>query len=291
MIYVAWNIVGWSDAMANPNFGEREDTQVSAPEPLEFLVGSWNRFVVLDALTPGPRTRADLREETGVSRPTLSRILSDLIDREWVRRRNDEYEATRRGAVIVSEVTQLVDNIETAKQLDSALEWLRTDRLEFPLSHLKESEVLTPTRQNQTAPMRKIEERIDSTSEMRVLATGVTYEVVDAICQTCLAGELQFQCVLDESALRGTRAHPELAEMFVEMIEQGTCDAYYYDSDQELIAYNLIDGAVMFCGISGGGLPLGILVSEDETVRSWAAFNFEKRKGESKSIEAEEFAV
>lgn len=277
--------------MIDSNLGGDGQQQVTAPQPLEFLVGSWNRFVVLKTLASTPQTRADIQDLTGVSRPTLSRILSDLIDRGWVQRRNDEYEVTPQGEVIASEVAQFVGNIRTAEQLDSALEWLRTERFGFPLGHLEESDVLTPTPQDQTGPMRKLAHRIDSTNEMRVLATGVTYEVVDAICQACLTDGLQFECVLNEHALQGTRTHSDLAAKFEEMIDLDHCDAYYYDGDEDLLAYNLVDDAVMFCGISGGGLPLGILVSENDTVRSWAAFNFEKRKDESTPLEAEDFTV
>lgn len=277
--------------MTDPDLPGRDETQAKAPQLLEFLVGSWNRFMILDALTPSPQTRADLRELIGVSRPTLSRILSDLVDRGLVRRQNDEYETTRRGAVMTNEVAQFVDNIEAAEQLGSALEWIQTERLGFALGHLKESEVLTPTPQNQTAPMRQLRDYIDATTEMRVLATGVTYEVVDAICQACLVGELQLQCVVDETALQGVREHPDLAEMFAEMVESGHCEVYLYGGDEELLAYNLIDDVVMFCGISDGGLPLGILVSENDAVRSWAAFNFQKRKDESVSLDVKTFAV
>lgn len=84
----------------------------SAPEPLAFLVGSWNRFGVLSALATRPRTRDDLVELTETSRPTLSRILSDLTDRGWIVRRNDEYEATPKGAVVATEVEQFVENIK-----------------------------------------------------------------------------------------------------------------------------------------------------------------------------------
>lgn len=277
--------------MTDPEPEEWAETRVTAPQPLEFLVGSWNRFVVLDELVPTPRTRDDLQSVTGVSRPTLSRILSDLVDRGWVRRRNSEYEATRHGEVIASEVATFVDNVETAERLGSALEWIPTERLEFPLGELAEAEVLTPTPQDQTAPMRDLRARIDSTIEMRVLATGVTYEVVDAICQACVDGDLEFRCVLDETALQGTLAQPELADTFAEMIELGHCKAYYFDGDDELLAYNLVDDAVLFCGISGGGLPLGILVSENDTVTSWASYNFEKRRGESATLDVDDFAV
>jgi predicted transcriptional regulator len=261
--------------MTDTNPGDLVEVQETAPATLEFLVGSWNRFEVLNALATTPRTRDELGELTGVSRPTLSRILSDLTDREWIRRRNDEFEATSKGRVIASEVDQVVDNIQAAERLDTALEWIRTDLLGFDLAHLADAEILTPSPRDHTRPMRQLATYIDETEEMRIAATGVTYEVVNAICQAGVAGELRLWCVLDDHALGGIRLNPDLAAMFSEMIELGHCEAYHYLGEDDLLDYNLVDDAVMFCGISDDGLPLGILLSKNEACRTWTGLHFE----------------
>lgn len=267
------------------------ETPEAPPEPIDFLVGSWNRFEVLNALGTTPRTREELREMTGVSRPTLSRILSDLSDHGWILRQNDEFKATPKGRVIASEISQFVDNIETAENLDGALEWLPTELLGFDLAFLADAEVLTPRPTDQTGPMRQLADFIATTAQMRVVATGVTYEVVDALCQAGVAGELTLRCVLDDQGLGGIRSHSDLAEAFSEMIEQGNSEVYHYIDDDDLIDCNILDDVVMFCGHSDDGRPAGILLSEDATVRSWTAYYFETLCDNSDPLRAASFTA
>lgn len=277
--------------MADTDPGEIIETAKSPPESIEFLVGSWSRFRVLNALGTTPRTRDDLMELTAVSRSTLSRFLSDLTDYGWIVRRNDEYEATPKGVLVATEMEQLVTNIETAEKLDAALEWLPPDMLGFDLAHLADATVLTPSPQDHTEPMRNITEYISSTTEMRVVATGVTHKVVDAICRAGIAGELTLHCVLAEGAFSGIRADPDLREMFQEMIDGGHCEAYQYDGEDDLLDFNLVDDTVMLCGHSESGPPPGVVISNNDTVRTWAAVTFEIRRDESNPLDADAFTA
>lgn len=277
--------------MADTDPGEIIEPSEAPPEPIEFLVGSWSRFRVLNALGTTPRTRDDLMELTGVSRSTLSRILSDLTDRGWIVRRNDEYEATAKGVLVATEMEQLVSNIETAEELGAALEWLPPDMLGFDLAHLADATVLTPSPQDHTEPMRHITESISSTTNMRIVATGVTHKVVDAICRAGIAGDLTLHCVLDDGAFSGIRADADLREMFQEMIEAGHCEAYHYDGEDDLLDINLVDDAVMLCGHSDSGPPPGVVISSDDTVQTWAAVTFEMRRDESNPLDADAFTA
>lgn len=267
------------------------ETAEGPPEPLDFLVGSWNRFEVLNALGTTPRTRDELRGITGVSRSTLSRILSDLTDRGWIHRYNDEYEATPKGAIVASEIKGFVDNIETAEELDVALEWLPPEMLGFDLANLADATVLTPTPEDHTNPIRRLVEHISSTTEMRIVATGVTHEAVDAICRAGIAGDLTLQCVLDEAAFSGIRTDPDFRGMFQEMIESGHCKAYRYVGENDLLDINVVDDAVMICGHSDDGPPPGVIITSDDTVQTWAAVTFEKRRDESVPLDADAFTA
>lgn len=279
------------NTMTSNRSNETIDTLGGPPEAIEFLVGSWNRFEVLEALGSSPRTRDELREMTGVSRPTLSRILSDLGDYGWILRHNDEFEATPMGRVIASEMSQLVDDIGTAGKLNGALNWLPTELLGFDLAALADAEVLTPGLTDQTGPMRQLSDFISTTSQIRSVASGVTYEIVDGLCQAGVAGELRIRCVLDDQGLDGIRAHSDLAEAFSEMVERGDCEAYHYIGEGDLIDCNLLDDVVMFCGHSDDGRPAGILVADDATVRSWMAYYFESLCEESVSLQADSFTA
>lgn len=277
--------------MSEANRDPLVKTSEGPRESLEFLVGSWNRFEVLSELRSGPRTRDELRELTGVSRSTLSRILSDLIDRGWMVRRNDEFNATPKGDVIVAELTQLIDNIETAETLEDTLAWLPPDKLGFDLGHLADATVLTPSPENHTAPMSQLIEQMTETTEMRLVATGVTPKIVDAICRSGLAGDLTLSCVLDEQAFSGLRNDTDFRQMFRTMIEREQCEAYRYDGDDDLLDINLIDDAVMFCGHSDNGPPPGVVISDNDTVMTWAAVTFEECRSDSVPVGVDAFTV
>lgn len=276
--------------MSRPNHDGQSEAGATAPESLDFLVGSWNRFEVLNALDSTSRTRHDLRDLTGVSRPTLSRILSDLVDRGWVQRHNDEYVATEIGGVVASELEATVANIETAQTLGTALGWLPTDRFGFALDRLADADVLTPSPQDHTGPMRQIATYLDGTTAMRSVATGVTFEVVRAICEACLAGDLSFRCVLGDDAVAGVRENAELAEMIAEMIDGGSCEAFHYVGDEQLFDFNVLDETTMFCGISGRNYPQGVLISTDDAVRSWAAYRYEAFEDQSHRLDPGAFS-
>ncbi len=277
--------------MVEQNPEGRVDTRTAAPDPLAFLVRSWNRFDVLNALESTTRTRRELRELTGVSRPTLSRILSDLVDRGWVTRQNDVYRATPIGRVVAGELESVVANIEAARELGAALDWFDTEAFGFDLAHLADAEILTPSPQDQTGPMRQLAAYIDDTAEMRCVATGVTYEVVNAICEACVAGSLRLRCLMDDDAVAGVRAEPDLASQFAEMIDRGQCTAYRYVGDEELLDFNVLDSVVLFCGISDAGLPQGVVVSDDDTVRSWATYHFDTLRDQSAPLDADAFTA
>ena len=115
----------------------------SSLDDVEFLSRSQSRVAVLDALNEKPPTRDELKKATEASRTTLSRTLADFEDRGWIERPDRGYALTPVGSFIASEVTRLLENIETAKQLDGTLGWLTTDEFDFDLRRLRDADVFT----------------------------------------------------------------------------------------------------------------------------------------------------
>jgi DNA-binding IclR family transcriptional regulator len=108
---------------------------------VEFLALSENRVAVLRLLAEGPRTRSDLAGETGASQATLGRILQDFADRSWIERRGGEYAATATGRLVSRGFTDLLDILETERELRGVVEHLPTDELTFDLRHLSNATV------------------------------------------------------------------------------------------------------------------------------------------------------
>lgn len=279
-----------SGTMASEDAVDRPADASAPPDVVAFFAGSWHRFTVLQALRTAPRTRHELRELTGVSRPTLSRILRDLGERDWLIRVDDTYRATPPGTVVAAEVAQFVENIEATASLDGALAWLPTERFEFDLARLADATVLTPDPADQTGPMRRLVEDVEATATLEVVATGVNYEVVEAVTGAALDGDLTLRVLLDDRGLAAVRSHAALTDRFGEVLAGGG-DVYRYHGDDELVECNLLDDVVLFCGHTDDGRPAGILRSEDPHVRAWTAAYVERLRGEAEPLGVDAFTA
>lgn len=107
--------------------GDDTDASDQALEDLDYLTRSEHRVQVLEALTetltkPGQDTPGydprELREVTGASEATVSRILTEFQNREWAERTTDgEYIATHQGQHVAVQVDPLLDSLETIQEL------------------------------------------------------------------------------------------------------------------------------------------------------------------------------
>lgn len=155
---------------------------------VEFLLGSANRLDVLDAIHTAPRDRHELRERTGASRVTCSRVLGDLEDRSWIVRRNGTYQLTPRGAAVAREIERLFDNLEAVDGLDGTLQWLPIEQFDFELGRLADATVITSTDRELTAAITRTADRVRDTTRVRNVATGISAEVVDAYLDAATTG-------------------------------------------------------------------------------------------------------
>jgi DNA-binding IclR family transcriptional regulator len=66
--------------------GGESPVPADALADVDYLSRSDNRVTLLDALAEGAATRRALAEETGVSRATLDRIVTEFEERDWAER-------------------------------------------------------------------------------------------------------------------------------------------------------------------------------------------------------------
>lgn len=267
-----------------------------AQKDIEFLASSWNRLEVLEAITLEPRTRIDLRGLTEVSRVTLSRILADLEDAEWITRKNDHYEATPNGMFVTSEVTSTLVNLGTASQLGSIMEWLPIDRFDFDLVHLHDATIITPTFDNFTAQSKRLTDLVHESDRIRGIGTGIDHEFMGALWDACVNGDLELELILKDELFDSILKNNDLRQQFVDMIDAETVQIYRYDGDEPLTMVGIHDGVrsgddvVMLCGQHQEGAPPGTIESTDETVRTWAESFFDTIRKSSHPIEKPTFA-
>lgn len=261
-------------------------------EAVEYLARSPNRVEVLDAIAETPRARHQLRELTGASRVTVSRILTDLEERGWVVHANGQYEPTPRGAFVASEFTQLLENMEAAEKLDGALGWLPTDAFEFDLACLHDAEVLRASSwKDHTASIRHAADLVDDATRIWGTAIGFSHEVVDAIRERTVGGEASFEAVVDGTVMDMICTDAGLRSGFRDVIESGNGSLHRYDGEKPPHMVMTFDETVVVCGHTGDGPPPGTLETDDETVRKWARSYYESALNDSRPVDSEHLTV
>lgn len=127
-------------------------------DEVEFLVSSSHRVTVLNSLHDSPRTRTELRSLTGASSPTMSRILSDFEDRDWIERTGQTYRLTGPGQFVATNFDAFMDAIALERQLREVWEWLPLELDGFDVGLFTD---VTITRPNPGYPNEPIERRIE----------------------------------------------------------------------------------------------------------------------------------
>lgn len=258
-------------------------------EAVEFLSRSSSRVKVLDLIRTAPRTRDDLKETTDVSRVTLTRILNELEDHNWIERTNHRYEPTPRGAFVAAEFTQLLANMAAAEELDDVLWWLPTEQLGFDLECLRDAELSVQSRSDHTAAIRHVAALVHDADRVRGIATGVSREVIDAFRDLTVDRGGSLDLILEPTAVDIVRTDAGLRQEFRHVLESGEATVYRYDGEAPVVMMLFSDDAVSICGHDDQGPPPGSVQSTDTTVQSWAEGYFESIRTDAQPIGVEAF--
>jgi hypothetical protein len=139
-------------------------------DDIAYLARSDNRVTVLEALGKQARTRRELHETTGISQPTLGRILGGFEDRAWVRKNGKTYELTRFGELVATDFAQLMDTAEAVQRLRSLEPSLPLDDLDFDIRLLTQGTITTPRPTDASAHFRRERELLEQKADPRVPA-------------------------------------------------------------------------------------------------------------------------
>lgn len=270
-----------------------EDVPRSSNRPalddVEFLARSDSRVEILELIRAAPRTRDDLKDAMAVSRVTLSRILREFEERGWITRRNGRYEPTPRGAFVAAEFTQLLENVETANALDEELRWLPTGAFGFPLARIGDAEIVTPSRSDHTAAIRRVSAAVDDAEWVHGTATGVSREVIDALRDLVVDRGGSLRMVLGPEAVDVIRTDAGLRHRFHEVLEAGDASISRYAGDEPVLMVLLTDAEVLLCGHDEDGPPPGTVATNDGAVRAWVSAYFESRHAGADPLDDAEF--
>ena len=245
----------------------------AALEDIAYLSRSANRVVILDSLTEGPYSRGTLANQTGVSRTTLDRIVNELEERGWVERTTEgEYAATAHGRHLMRRFRPFLGSVEALDRLDDALTWLPVDELDIGLEHFSDAVVRRPESEDPIEAIDFIDDLLGNASEFRVLAhLGPPEPLGTTLHERVTAGRMTMDGVITDELFRYLRSTPKRANRWRALVEAGS-DLHRHEGP---IPCNLwiFDETVLIK--KSGPEPIdesyGVpIVSENDTVRSWA---------------------
>ena len=257
----------------------------STLDDIQFLANSENRVRVLAALADGASTRRDVEEVADVPRSTAARVLDDAESRDWVGSEGSHYRITSLGEAMLAEFRRHRETTEAIHHLGSAIDWLPDPAWELDFRTLRESKVTTPTATNPTAHFDRGMEYVRDAERYRGLTQNSLPEYMRVLHGRIVAGELDFEGVLEAGFLDALRANPDRASLWRDLADR----TWLYDGHVPLNMH-LVDGTVLvwLCGEDETGddvLPKGLLESTHPAVVSWADSLYEEYRGEAEPLD------
>ena len=261
------------------------------PDDIEFLVTSDHRLAVLDALATEPRDRNALRTVTGASSPTMSRILTDFEERNWIERDDHTYELTGLGAFVAAKLEAFVEAMTIEGRLRDVWDWLPHDLDGFHVDLFSDVAVTLP---NPGYPSKPVERRIELITET---STWRGFGVAMLGLQTL---ETSFERFLDEGdEFRCEYIYPPA--VFEELLSWGDTETILEaaESDSYTVLLHddlptddrfeicLFDDRVTICCYDHerGGLQ-ALVETTSSDARTWAESAYEQFREDAQPLEA-----
>ena len=254
------------------------------------MTRSRNRVRILGAVAEEPATPGEVADLTGASRSTIQRILSELEDREWVRRTNEgSYVATAVGTHVVHEFVPFVKSMETIDDLGEAIATLPTDSLSIGIQQFTDATIVRPEPNDPNAPDAYFSTLIRDTAELScVVDIAAPLAVENAIRDRVIDGVLRSEHVLTDRLFQYNCRSTERAQTW-KVLTQNGADVYRYDGHISSNVF-ILDETVLLGETPPDGEGCVLIESDSEPVLAWAEEFVEAYKARADRLTGKEFA-
>ena len=266
-----------------------EDAPMSTPlDDVDFLTRSEYRVAVLKALANEPHEYSELMDLTGVSRVTLSRMLTQLEEKNWIVE-NDQYEITPVGEDIAADLSTLLETTELAQDLHDVIQWVPTTTMDFDLRRLAKAEIGTVTNNEPHKPLERAFALCEPASRSLYMGNGTSVSFARMAANKTPSTDDRFEVIFSSSAIDTISDSPQSAAFHREMIEQGWD---IHESEKTLpVSMGVYDSTVLILLIDENGTEQGFIESDDPVIRSWCEDTFERYRRESHPINTDTFVL
>ncbi|WP_368275953.1 helix-turn-helix transcriptional regulator [Halorussus litoreus] len=229
--------------------GTVDELPTDAVEPMAFLARSEHRIRVLGLLNGRERTRNQINERMDVTRVTLSRILRDLEDREWITRRPPEnrYALTAFGELVYRDVARLLGTVSVGREYPDVVERLPAEWFGFDLRCLVDGELVAAESTDPLASARVVANAVRDASSFRSLLGTFISLPMYSFGETVRSGtEPDGAAVFDSDVTDTMLDDPSLFDRWRD-IEATAGSTVYYSTDERVpCSIDLMDDEAVF---------------------------------------------
>lgn len=244
-------------------------SQGSLIEDIAYLVRSDHRVTTLIDLTVRPRSRSELWESAGVSSSTIRRTLREFEDRGWIRREEYKYETTHLGAFVASAMAELIEKIETERQIRDVWKWLPGEKDDFTIELCTGAVVTRADADNPYGPVNRFMSLVRETDELRFAGFDVALldPCKEEMCQRIVDG-MRAEVVDPPRVAKYIRS--TCPELFSEALDSGNLTVRLHD-DLPTFGVGIFDERIAISGYDPDSASVQVLVdTDDPDAREWA---------------------
>ncbi|MFC7073454.1 helix-turn-helix transcriptional regulator [Halovenus rubra] len=251
-----------------------ETVSSDAVEAISFLVRSEHRVRVLAQLQTGDCSREQLNEVLDVSRVTLSRVLGDLEEREWIRKSPSDhrYRLTSFGERIFGDLSRLMQTVSVGQQYPDIIKRLPAEWFGFDLRCLTEGEHIAGNDADPLAAARVVADEIQHGSTCRsLLGTFIALPMYTFEASLQTGTEPTTTVMFDPDLTESMLTDQSLLNRW-QSIEAKSEKLVYYSVETPIpCSIDLIDESTVFLTVEQeGGSGFDIIKSTHPDVIRWA---------------------
>ncbi|MFB6120348.1 MAG: helix-turn-helix transcriptional regulator [Halobacteriaceae archaeon] len=255
-----------------------------ACETAASLAASESRAALLTRLrTDGPATRADCEEWLDASKRTVKRSLAALEERGWVSERDGEYRVTAAGGPVADRYDAFVSAVGVSQRLQPFLSHVPPGELGFGLEHLQDAEMLAGSEETPLAPLERALELRKRATRIREVTSIIARESAGQLADRITEADLDVENVVTEAALREARSNPDYADALTATRGAEGHTLYVTDRDVPFLL-GIFDDTVVLAATGDDGLPVAVVITEDETVLDWARAWFRSYRDDAREV-------
>lgn len=256
---------------------------------VEFLAASENRVRVLTYLRDAAADRREIHEETDISRSTLSRCISGLEDRGWIRQSGSECEITPLGRFFIDEFVNLLEMAEAVQNLRDLETMPVIDEMDVDPRRLCDANVELVSHDDPTAPMRRAKQLVRNASRVSLATERVEGLMLGVLWDRTVHGDLTVVAVVTDEVVATIRDNAEMARMAREMVDTERAEFLRFAGSVPHIVALVDDTWGCLLVRDDEGVVRGELDTDDAAFRSWVAATIESYRAAATPVAADVF--